>query len=138
MNDFISAEKVESRIYRIRGQQVMLDSDLATLYGVQTYRLNEQVRRNVGRFPLDFMFRLSDLEWKILISHLAISKIVAAIVNRSVSVEWLGISAHLRRCRPRYLEIPVETGNRKHSDLRPGLASGCHSPMAKSRSASVV
>ena len=47
---------VESLIRNIRGQQVMLDSDLAMLYGVETRRLNEQVKRNIERFPDDFMF----------------------------------------------------------------------------------
>lgn len=52
----------ESRIHRIRGQRVMLDADLAEIYGAETKRLNEQVRRNPGRFPGDFMFRLTASE----------------------------------------------------------------------------
>jgi hypothetical protein len=58
----IPPERVESRILLIRGQRVMLDSDLAELYGVTTKRLNEQVKRNRERFPADFMFRLRDAE----------------------------------------------------------------------------
>jgi hypothetical protein len=54
-----SVAQIESKILLIRGQKVMLDTDLAELYGVETKRLNEQVRRNIGRFPEDFMFRLS-------------------------------------------------------------------------------
>jgi hypothetical protein len=54
-----SVEQIESRIFLIRGQKVMLDADLAELYGVETKRLNEQVRRNIERFPVDFMFRLT-------------------------------------------------------------------------------
>ncbi len=50
---------IERRIYLIRGQKVMLDRDLAELYGVPTGRLNEQVKRNRKRFPVDFMFRLT-------------------------------------------------------------------------------
>ena len=50
---------IESLIRVIRGQQVMLDSDLAMLYGVETKRLNEQVKRNLNRFPEDFMFQLT-------------------------------------------------------------------------------
>jgi hypothetical protein len=50
---------IESKILLIRGQKVMLDADLAELYGVETKRLNEQMRRNIERFPEDFMFRLS-------------------------------------------------------------------------------
>jgi len=52
----------------------MLDSDLAELYEVQTFRLNEQVKRNINRFPEDFMFQLSETEWDSLISQIAISK----------------------------------------------------------------
>ena len=54
--------KVESLIRVIRGQQVMLDRDLAELYGVETRRLNEQVKRNIERFPEDFMFQLTKEE----------------------------------------------------------------------------
>ncbi len=50
--------RIESRIHVIRGQRVMMDVDLATLYGVQTKRLNEQVKRNRARFPSDFLFQL--------------------------------------------------------------------------------
>jgi hypothetical protein len=65
---------IQSRIYHIRGRQIMLDSDLAILYGVQTFRLNEQVRRNRRRFPIDFMFRLSPPEVESLRSQYAILK----------------------------------------------------------------
>ena len=56
--------KVESLIRVIRGQQVMLDRDLAELYGVETRRLNEQVKRNIERFPEDFMFQLTKEEFE--------------------------------------------------------------------------
>ena len=55
----ISVERIETYIYLIRGQKVMLDSDLAELYGVETKVLNKAVKRNVGRFPEDFMIQLS-------------------------------------------------------------------------------
>jgi hypothetical protein len=58
----IPAETIASKIYFIRGQKVMLDRDLAELYGVATKRLNEQVRRNAKRFPDDFMFQLTSEE----------------------------------------------------------------------------
>ena len=58
----IPAEVIERKIYLIRGHKGMLDSDLAELYGVTTKRLNEQVRRNLKRFPSDFMFQLSSKE----------------------------------------------------------------------------
>ena len=60
----ITAKKIESIIYVIRGQKVMLDSDLAELYGVETKYLNRQVKRNEERFPPEFMFRLSKDEVK--------------------------------------------------------------------------
>lgn len=53
---------IDDRIPLLRGQKVMLDADLAELYGVPTKRLNEQIKRNVARFPADFMFRLSAKE----------------------------------------------------------------------------
>ena len=53
---------IKSMIYVVRGQQVMLDSDLAKLYGYEVKRLNEQVKRNIERFPEDFMFQLNDRE----------------------------------------------------------------------------
>ena len=65
--------KIESKIITIKGQRVILDSDLAQLYGVSTMRLNEQVTRNLRRFPSDFMFSLSFQEFKDLISQNAIS-----------------------------------------------------------------
>ena len=59
MKRIVPAERVESRIPLIRGQKVLLDADLAKLYGVTTKRLNEQVKRNRDRFPDDFMFQLT-------------------------------------------------------------------------------
>ena len=73
-NQQLSVEnKVESLIRVIRGQQVMLDRDLAELYGVETRRLNEQVKRNIERFPEDFMFQLTPNEFDNLKSQIAIS-----------------------------------------------------------------
>jgi phage regulator Rha-like protein len=58
----VSAERIESIIYLIRGQKVMLDSDLAELYGVETKALKRAVKRNRARFPEDFMFQLNNYE----------------------------------------------------------------------------
>lgn len=58
-DQLVVVDSIESLIKVIRGQQVMLDRDLATLYGVETKRLNEQVKRNTKRFPEDFMFQLT-------------------------------------------------------------------------------
>jgi hypothetical protein len=71
----IPDEIITSKIYLIRGQKVMLDSDLAELYQVETRRLNEQIKRNTGRFPEDFMFRLTNEEWKNLKSQFATSSL---------------------------------------------------------------
>ncbi|HRN41733.1 MAG TPA: ORF6N domain-containing protein [Vicingus sp.] len=69
----IPQEVIINKIYSIRGQKVMLDSDLAELYGVETKRLNEQVKRNNSRFPDDFMFQLTIQEWENLKSQIATS-----------------------------------------------------------------
>jgi hypothetical protein len=61
-NSIIPLEEIQSRILILRGQRVMIDSDLAELYGVTTKRLNEQVRRNQSRFPRGFMFHLTTAE----------------------------------------------------------------------------
>ncbi|MEX1133155.1 MAG: ORF6N domain-containing protein [Flavobacteriales bacterium] len=65
---------IASRIYLIRGERVMLDTDLATMYNVKTYRLNEAVKRNLERFPEDFMFQLTKEEWENLTSQFAMSR----------------------------------------------------------------
>ena len=64
MKDLMPVERIEQRIYLIRGHKVMLDRDLAELYGVETGALNRAVKRNIIRFPLDFMFPLNASEWK--------------------------------------------------------------------------
>jgi hypothetical protein len=70
----IPIERIERLILLIRGHKVMLDSDLAELYGVTTKRLNEQVRRNLSRFPEDFIFQLTESETHLLRSQFATSK----------------------------------------------------------------
>ena len=67
MDELIIQGEISSRIYIIRSKQVMIDRDLAELYGVKTRRLNKQVKRNLDRFPNDFMFQLTEKElenWK--------------------------------------------------------------------------
>ena len=80
-----SLERIVSAIHIVRGQRVMLDSDLAVLYGVTTRHLNQQVKRNAGRFPEDFMFAMTAQETSNLKSQFVTS-----------SVTWGG-----RRTRPR-------------------------------------
>jgi ORF6N domain len=69
----LTAQALSGRIVVIRGQRVLLDSDLAALYEVETRRLNEQVKRNKNRFPADFMFQLTSEEFEILMSQFATS-----------------------------------------------------------------
>lgn len=73
MSNLVTAEIIATKILVIRGKRVMLDSDLAVLYGVKTGRLNEQVSRNIKRFPDDFMFQLTKEEVLNLKSHSATS-----------------------------------------------------------------
>lgn len=73
MKEIIPFEAIEQRILFIRGHKVMLDSHLAELYNVETFRLNEKVKRNIDRFPEDFMFQLNTQEWENLKSQFAIS-----------------------------------------------------------------
>src|SRR5258708_24221120 len=83
---------IQQRIYEIRDHKVMLDFDLADLYQVETKRLNEQVRRNVERFPDDFMFRLTKVEFENLKSQFATSswggrrKLPLAFTEQGVSM----------------------------------------------------
>ena len=71
----VPEEIIERKIFIIRGQKVMLDRDLAELYAVSAKRLNEQVRRNLHRFPLDFMFQLTEEEYLNLRSQFATSSL---------------------------------------------------------------
>jgi hypothetical protein len=70
----VTAKQIESHLYIVRGQRVMLDSDLARLYGVTTKRLNEQVIRNLDRFPDDFSYLVTEQEVANLRSQIATSK----------------------------------------------------------------
>src|SRR5215470_9097651 len=66
--------RIETEIHLIRGQRVMLDSDLAAIYGVSTRQLNQQLKRNRHRFPEDFAFQLEPKEFKTLMSQIVISR----------------------------------------------------------------
>lgn len=69
MTDIIHVDIIKEKIFLIRREKVMIDRDLAELYGVETKRLNEQVKRNINRFPADFMFQLDDGERKDLVAN---------------------------------------------------------------------
>ena len=73
-NALVPMENITATIALVRGQRVILDSDLARLYGVQTFRLNEAVKRNRDRFPPDFLFQLTAAEHNSLTSQFAMSK----------------------------------------------------------------
>ena len=79
----IPLERITQAILMIRGMRVMIDADLARLYGVPTKRLNEQVKRNWARFPDDFLFQLTDEEVEVLRSHLATSKYPPLLIFRT-------------------------------------------------------
>ena len=74
MTNLIPIERIENKILLLRGQKVMLDRDLAELYGIRTMVLNQAVTRNSDRFPEDFMFQLTSEEFESLISQIVISK----------------------------------------------------------------
>lgn len=92
MNDI---QIIQQKIYEIRGQRVMLDFDLAALYGVETGALNQAVKRNIERFPEDFMFQLTKGEWEILKSH-SVTSITpenqqdAILISQNVISSWGG------------------------------------------------
>lgn len=69
MNEVIPHERIEKRIHELRGKKVMLDRDLAELYGVKAIALRQQVKRNAERFPDDFMFQLTDEELDVMVSQ---------------------------------------------------------------------
>lgn len=86
----VSIEAIKDRIYLIRGQRVMLDRDLSELYDVTTGRLNEAVKRNIERFPEDFMFRLDKDEWMRLKSQFAISNQKADAMKSQIAISNRG------------------------------------------------
>lgn len=100
------------RVFTVRGKQVVLDSDLAALYGVPTKRLNEQVRRNPHRFPHDFVFLLSAEEWESMRSQIAASKSRRGVRRRflpyAFTEEGLLMAAGLLTSR-RAIEVSIHT-----------------------------
>ncbi len=82
---------IQTKIYEVRGQKVMLDFDLAELYEVETKRLNEAVKRNAERFPERFMFRLTVIEWENMRSQIATASIQT---KRNVAVTPFAFTEH--------------------------------------------
>ena len=75
--EILTVDKLQNRVYVIRGRQVMLDTDLAMIYGYEVKRLNQQVKRNISRFPEDFMFQLTERE----VEELRLQNVTANINN---------------------------------------------------------
>ncbi len=114
-----AAEPIETLIVTVRGQKVILDSDLARVYGVPTKRLNEQVRRNGDRFPSDFVFQLTLEEVSHLRSQIATSSLQTVAVEydngmRS-QIASASAAASLNDARNR---SQIATGSQKHRDPR--------------------
>lgn len=124
----------QEAIVRVRGHAVILDSDLATLYGVPVKRLNEQVRRNAKRFPDDFVFQLTAHEWRALRSQKATLKrgqhrkympyvftehgaIMAANVLKSEQAEEMSVAVVRAFIRLRRMALSVEALARKVANL---------------------
>ena len=80
-------QNIQSKIYEIRDQRVMLDRDLAAMYGVETKVLNQAVKRNIERFPEDFMFQLTKGEYEILTS----SNLRPQFVTATTSANTMGL-----------------------------------------------
>ena len=77
MNHAIRFENLQKRIIELRGQMVLLDADVAELYGVETKRINEAVKNNPDKFPSDYSFEISDAEFEDLRSKISTAKLVA-------------------------------------------------------------
>jgi len=141
MNSIVPIERIENCIYIIRGQKVMLDRDLASLYDVETKALNRAVDRNKARFPEDFSFYLSSEEWKILKCQIGTSKngsggkqklprvftehgaTAAAFTLRSsraqiMSVQVIRAFIHMRQLLTSHKEIFKEVGELKSFVLK--------------------
>ena len=94
-NNLMTIDGIQNRIYTIRGVQVMLDENLAEFYGVEVKRLNEQVKRNVERFPESFRFQLTDSDMEILRSQIVTSINGENLKSQFATSSWGG-----RRTKP--------------------------------------
>ena len=97
MNDKLSITNntIENIIYDVRGVKVMLDYDLATIYGVETRTLNQAVKRNMERFPPDFMFKITEEEWNVLLQSGMISQtVISSLYKRKKTSPPLAFTEH--------------------------------------------
>jgi phage regulator Rha-like protein len=81
---------IQQKIHEIRGEMVMLDFDLAFLYEVDTKTLNQAVKRNIERFPADFMFRLTEKEWDVMMSQ----SVISSSINRRKDATPFAFTEH--------------------------------------------
>ncbi len=86
-NEIVQLQNIQYRIFTVRGIQIMLDYHLAEIYGVETRRLNEQVKRNIERFPDDFMFQLTKKEWEYLQSQIAMAEVKSDLKSQNASAK---------------------------------------------------
>jgi len=94
-------QKLASLVFMIHGEKVLLDSDLAELYGVETKELNRAVKRNAKRFPQDFMFQLTNQEWNNLKYHFDTSRVEAFEVKHDTNLKrQIGTASHGGRRTP--------------------------------------
>ena len=127
---------IQSKIYEIRGYKVMLDFDLAEMYRVETRRLNEAVKRNIKRFPFDFMFQLTKEEWEILMSQIATSSwggtrkmpyafteqgvaMLSGLLNSDIAIEVnIGIMRSFVAIRQLVLNAPIDRFGKLENEVR--------------------
>ncbi|MEI7725710.1 MAG: ORF6N domain-containing protein [Bacteroidota bacterium] len=83
----LRSEDIVSRIFFIRGQKVMIDSDLSSIYGIETKIMNQAVRRNFKRFPVDFFFQLTQNEWTCLRTQIVTLDMLSSNKQRANEVE---------------------------------------------------
>ena len=112
--DIIVPDRVlADKIYRLRHENVMLDRDLADLYGVKPFRLREQVRRNIEKFPEHFMFQLTEQEVDLMVSHFAIpsrmlSNVLKSDLATKISIKLIELFVQLRKSLHSYSELRLE------------------------------
>jgi len=100
MNELIIADNqtIQDKIYTIRDMQVMVDRDLAELYGVETRRINEQVKRNIERFPEEFMFQMTKEEfenWKSQIATSPNEYMIILFASEGIRPSWFNETNHM-------------------------------------------
>ena len=133
-------QTIQSKIYEIRGQRVMLDSDLAAMYGVETRALNQAVKRNIERFPEDFMFQLTKGEFEILKSQIAILKFEDLSTDSNLTSQIV-ISRFLDKTNPQSNTVWGGNRRRPYAFTEQGVAmlsSVLRSPLAIQVNISII